>query len=232
MYIRESVNVFALVYVDDILITGDCISIINSFKKFLDDKFKIKDLSILHYFLGIEAVLTVDGPCFNQRKYTVELTFEFGLSACKPGLIPMDQGFKLDDVVADNDPCLSNPNSYQRLVVKLIYLIITRPDISFVVHVLSQFMHAPKQSHLFVALKVLKYFKGDPSRGSTFFKNSGLCLRAFCDLDWATCSITRKSVTGYCIFFGSSLIPYKSKKQSTVSWSSAEAEYRVMAQTH
>lgn len=116
-------------------------------------------------------------------------------------------------------------------LAKLICLTIIHPNIYFVVHGLSQFMHASKQSHLSAALKVLKYFKGDPSRGITFFKNSDFCLRAFCDSNWAACPITKKSVIGYCIFFGSSLIFYKSKKQSTVSRSSAEAEYQAMTQT-
>lgn len=121
--------------------------------------------------------------CFNQKKYTVDLISEFGLTACKPTLVPMDQGLKLNDDTTDNDPCLSDPCVYQRLVGKLIYFTITRSDISFVVHVLSQFMHTPKQSHFAAALKVLKYLKGDPSRGIMFFKDSMFCLRAFCDSD-------------------------------------------------
>lgn len=97
-------------------------------------------------------------------------------------------------------------------------------------------MYAPKQSHFSVALKVLKYLKGDPARGIEFFRNSELCLRAFFDSDWATCPISRKSVTGYCVcvcvcFFSNSFISYKSKKQSTVSRSFAEAEYRAITQT-
>lgn len=212
MYVKESINVFALVYVDDILLTGNCNSVVNSFKRFLDDKFKIKDLGTLHFFLGIEAVSIDKGICLSQKKYTVDLIAEFGLTACKPASVPMDQGIKLTNDVVDNDPYLSKPNVFQRLIGKLIYLTITRPDISFAVHVLSQFMHAPKESHFTAALKVLKYLKCDPSRGIMFVKDSMLCLRAFCDSDWASCPMSRKSVTGYCIFLGLSLISYKSKK--------------------
>lgn len=143
----------------------------------------------------------------------------------------MDQGLKLDDVVTDHDAYLTNVGVYQRLIGKLIYLIITRHDISFVVHVLSQFIHAPSESQFSAALKVLKYLKREPSRRITFYRNSEPCLRAFYESDWATCHMSHKSVTGYCIFFCSSLISFKSKKQSIVSRFSAEAEYRTMAQT-
>lgn len=73
MYVKDSVNVFAFMYVDDILITEDCVSIINSFKKFVDDKFKIKDLGTLHYFIGIEVVSIADGICFNKKKRLLSL---------------------------------------------------------------------------------------------------------------------------------------------------------------
>lgn len=95
-------------------------------------------------FLGIEVVSVSNGLCFNQWKYVVELLSEFGLSACKSALVPIDQGYKLDDKVSNSNPVLSNINVYQHLVGKLIYLTITRPDISYVVHILSQFMHSLK----------------------------------------------------------------------------------------
>lgn len=155
IYVKDSVSVFALVYVDDILLTGNCHSVIDSFKRYLDDKFKIKDLGILHYFLGIEAVPVHDNICLSQHKYTVNLISKFGLTACKPAMVPMDQGLKLSTDVSTNDPYLADPGIFQHLVGKLIYLTITRPDISFSVQVLSQFMHAPKQSHFAAALKVL-----------------------------------------------------------------------------
>lgn len=89
-------------------------------------------------------------------------------------------------------------------------------------------MHSPKQSHFNATLKVLRYLKGDPYRGIGFFNNSDLRLRVFCDSDWASCCMTRKFVTGYCVFLGNSLISFKSKKQSTVSRFSTEAKYRAM----
>ncbi|GJX31409.1 uncharacterized mitochondrial protein-like protein [Tanacetum coccineum] len=130
--------------------------------------------------------------------------------------------------VLDIDYPLTGINNYQKLVGKLIYLTHTRPDISYAVHVLSQFMHAPLQSHLKLAFRVLRYLKTTPGKGISFNKGSDLNLRVYVDSDWAKCKVTRKSVTGYVVFMGESLVSWKSKKQSMLSKSSAEAEYRAM----
>lgn len=117
------------------------------------------------------------------------------------------------------------------MVGKLIYLTNTRPDISYVVHCLSQHMHSHLQSHIKAALRVLNYLKKSHGLGLQFNKSSDLKLRAYADSDWAKCPKTRKSVTGFCVFLGNSLISWKSKKQATLSKSSAEAEYRSLAST-
>ncbi|GKB51241.1 hypothetical protein Tco_0901994 [Tanacetum coccineum] len=126
------------------------------------------------------------------------------------------------------DSPLNSINDYQKLVGELIYLTHTRPDISYVVHVLSQFMHAPLPSHLKLAFRVLRYLKNAPGKGISFVKDKELNLSVYVDSDWAKCKATWKSVIGYSMFLGKSLISWKSKKQSMFAKSSIEAEYRAM----
>ena len=111
----------------------------------------------------------------------------------------MEQNLKL--TLTDGD-LLIDATNYQRLIGKLIYLTITRPEISFSVNKLSQFMQEPRRPHLDAAHRLLRYLKGSPGQGLLFPSNSNLNLIGFCDTDWGGCITTRRSVTGYCVFFG------------------------------
>lgn len=122
-----------------------------------------------------------------------------------------------------------NVSLYQKLIGKLIYLTHTRPDITYVVHALNQFMHAPSHYHFELAFRILRYLKGAPGNGIHIVRSDFLSLRAYVDSDWGRCLTTRRSVTGFCVFLGDSLVSWKSKKQHTVARSSAEAEYIAMA---
>ncbi|XP_031252839.1 uncharacterized protein LOC116110760 [Pistacia vera] len=117
----------------------------------------------------------------------------------------------------DEDKLLKDPSVFKRLIGRLLYLTMTRPDISFSVQTLSQHMHNPKQSHLEAALRIVKYIKKSPGLGLLMSSNSSMELIAYCDSDWAACPVSRKSVSGYCVKLGESLISWKTKKQSTVS---------------
>ncbi|GJX28888.1 ribonuclease H-like domain-containing protein [Tanacetum coccineum] len=231
LFTKNSDNVFIilLMYVDDIVITGNNVNDIKKFKQFLKSKFQIKNLGKLKYFLGIEVLDNKDGICLSQRKYCLELLHEFGLLAAKHVDTPLPENATLNHTESDDDHLLVNFSNYQRLVGKLIYLTNTWPDIAYDVHCLSHYMQSPLNSHLDAALRVLRYLKGSPRSGIQINKIGNLKLRAYADSDWARCPTTRKFVFGYCVFMGDSLVTWKSKKQSTLSRSSAEAEYRSMA---
>ncbi|GAB2279700.1 hypothetical protein Dimus_039365 [Dionaea muscipula] len=164
----------------------------------------------------------------NQRKYALDLLKETGMTEAKPLALPMDVNQKLS---ADQGTSLEDPSRYRRMIGKLIYLTITRPDICYAVHILSQFMSKPTDMHMNAANHLMRYLKNAPGQGIFFSKHSKLELKAYCDADWASCPMSRKSLTGYCIMLGDSLIAWKAKRQDVVSRSSCEAEYRAMATT-
>ena len=217
-----------LVYVDDVIIASDSSTEVSSFISLLNDRFKLKDLGQLKFFLGLEIARSELGISVCQRKYALEVLEDAGLLASKPVHFPMESNLQLSKDTGDP---LADPTIYRRLVGRLLYLTITRPDISFAVQMLSQFMAAPRVPHLAAATRVLRYIKSSPAQGLFFSVKCNLQLKAFCDSDWAGCVDSRRSVTGFCIFLDNSLISWKSKKQTTVSRSSAEAEYRAMAST-
>ncbi|GKC63568.1 hypothetical protein Tco_1096166 [Tanacetum coccineum] len=144
---------------------------------------------------------------------------------------PAHQNVVLGYEESKSDKFLSNMSEYQKIVGKLIYLSITRLDIYYVVHCLSQHMHAPIQSHFSAPLRVLRYLKNAPGTGVKFDKGNSFSLHAFSDADWAKCPKTRKSVSGFCLYLCDNLVSWKSQKQATISRSSAESEYRCLAST-
>ncbi|XP_019160482.1 PREDICTED: uncharacterized protein LOC109157056 [Ipomoea nil] len=217
-----------LIYVDDILVAGTDSSQIKKLKHMLDVSFKIKDLGQLNYFLWIEAIRTPNGINLCQRKYALEILQENGFLDAKPAKTPCITGMKL---TSDEGTLLDNPECFRRLVGKLLYLTNTRPDISYSVQQLSQFVDQPRSTHLVAAHRILRYLKGSPGKGLFYASDSEIKLQGFFDSDWATCTETRKSIIGFCIYLDNSLISWRTKKQATVSRSSSEAEYRAMAST-
>ncbi|XP_060200832.1 secreted RxLR effector protein 161-like [Lycium barbarum] len=138
---------------------------------------------------------------------------------------PLDPYMKLQ---ADDEPLLDNPTEYRHLVGKLNYLTNTRPDLSYAVLCLSQYMQRPCLSHFSAAQRVLRYLREDPGQGILLSSTPSFDLLAFCDADWAACKDSRRSVSGFFITLGGAPISWKSKKQMSISLSSAEAEYRSM----
>ena len=203
-----------LVYVDDLVLTGNDYTLCASFKHYLHKCFHIKDLGPLKYFLGIEVARSSQGLFLRQRKYALDIINECGLLGCKPVDTPMEVNHKL--ALATGSP-LPDATQYRRLIGRLIYLTITRPELSYAVHILSQFMQNPKEDHLEAACRVLRYLKGNPGQGILLRSDSDLQVSAYCDSDWGACPLSQRSLTGFLVTLGGSPISWRTKKQGLVS---------------
>jgi hypothetical protein len=224
----ESGCILLVVYVDDIVVTGSDENGIKRLKEFLASQFQTKDLGPLKYFLGIEVSRNQKGICLSQRKYCLDILHDSGMIDAKPCEAPMIPSVKLK--ADDGDP-LENPERYRRVVGRLNYLTITRPDIAFPVSVVSQFMSSPRTAHWDAVCHILKYLKGAPGYGMKYQNHGHHTVEGFTDADYDGDPTSRRSTTGYCVFVGGNLVSWRSKKQNVVSRSSAESEYRAMAQT-
>lgn len=227
LFVRSTSTSFiaVLVYVDDLLIANNDDDSLEQLHALLRSEFKIKDLGPARFFLGLEISRSSEGIAVCQRKYALNLLEDSGLLGCMPSSVPMDPTLHLTKTWGSP---LLHPTKYRELIGRLLYLTITLPDITFAVHQLSQFLSAPTDIHMQAAHKILRYVKNNLGQGLMFSAQTNLCLNAFADSDCATCKYTRRSVSGFCVFLETSLISWKSKKQTVVSRSSTEAEYRSL----
>ncbi|RVW29453.1 Retrovirus-related Pol polyprotein from transposon RE1 [Vitis vinifera] len=225
---QQSSLIYLLLYVDDIIVTGNNPSLLDSFTRKLHSEFATKDLGSLSYFLGLEALPTPDGLFISQLKYARDILTRAQLLDSKHVHTPMVVSQHL---TVDGSP-FSNPTLYRSLVGALQYLTITLPDIAHVVNSVSQFLHAPTIDHFLAVKRILCYVKGTLHFGLTFRpSNIPSALVAYSDADWAGCPDTHRSTSGYYIYLGNNLVSWSAKKQPTVSRSSCEFEYRALAMT-
>lgn len=228
IYNKGSLSLHALVYVDDVLLAGTDINKMQEVKSHLHEKFSIKDLGNLKYFLGIEVARSPHGFVLSQRKYALDILKEMGMTGCRPSKFPMEQNHRL--CIDDNDPPVDE-GRYRRLVGRLSYLTVTRPDLVYAVNTLCQFSSSPRQSHMQAAERIVRYLKATLGQGILLNTTNQLQLTSYCDADWGGCQMTRRSCTGYLTMLGGSPVSWRSKRQTVVARSSAEAEYRAMAST-
>ncbi|GJV28694.1 ribonuclease H-like domain-containing protein [Tanacetum coccineum] len=222
---RGSDIAYLLLYVDDIVLTASSTALLQRIITVLHGEFAMTDLGSLNYFLGISAQRSSSGLFLSQSKFAEEILERAHMQHCNPCRTPVDTESKLG---SDGDP-VSDPTLYRSLAGALQYLTFTRPDISYAVQQVCLYMHDPRAPHFTALKRILRYVRGTLTFGLQIHASTTAQLTAYTDADWAGCPVTRRSTSGYCVFLGDNLLSWSAKRQVTLSRSSAEAEYRGVA---
>ena len=226
VYQRGSDTAYLLLYVDDIVLTASSSDLLRRIISALQREFAMKDLGELHHFLGMHVQRSGDGLLLSQRQYMLDILDRAGMAECKPCSTPVDTNPKV--AAAEGAP-VSDATDFRSLAGALQYLTFTRPDIAYAVQQVCLHMHDPREPHLAALKRILRYVRGTLHLGLLLRPSTSTDLVVYTDADWAGCPDTRKSTSGYAVFLGDNLVSWSSKRQNTVSRSSAEAEYRAVA---
>ncbi|XP_050874896.1 uncharacterized mitochondrial protein AtMg00810-like [Lathyrus oleraceus] len=214
---------YILLYVDDIILITTTQVLRQSIMSLLASEFAMKDLDPRSYFLGIAVSRHPDGIFLSQSTYALEIIEHAGMAFCKPSAIPVDTKQKFN---TSSDTSYEDPYLYQSLAGPLQYLTFTRPDISYVVQQVCLHMPAHLTKHVLALKRILRYFQGTLHFGLHLSPSPITKLISYTDADWGGCPDTKRSTFGYCVFLGDNLVSWSFKRQSTLSRSNSEAEYR------
>ncbi|XP_057424703.1 uncharacterized mitochondrial protein AtMg00810-like [Lotus japonicus] len=226
IYRRGSDMAYLLLYVNDIILICSSHALRKSIMTLLASEFAMKDLRPLSYFLGIAVTRHAGGLFLGQSTYARDIIARAGMTSSNPSATPVDTKQKLSTSVGT--PC-DDPTLYRSLAGALQYLTFTCPDISYVVQQVCLHMHAPRTEHMLALKRILRYVQGTLQFDLHLYPSPIEKLISYTDADWGGCPDTRRSTSGYYVFLGDNLISWSSKRQPTLSRSSAEAEYLGVA---
>ncbi|GJZ72777.1 ribonuclease H-like domain-containing protein [Tanacetum coccineum] len=214
-----------LPYMDDIVLNSFISGCVITYYSLLTSGDCHDRFRFANYFLG--NYVTRDSPrmFLPKRKYAGEILERAGMVNCNPSRTPVDTESKLGAI----GDAVFNPTLYRNLARSLYYLTFTRPYILYAVQQVCLYMHDPREPHFSALKRILRYVRGTLNYGLRLFSSSTIDLVAYSDSDWAGCRTTRRSTSGYCAFLGNNLLSWSSKHQPMLSHSSAEAEYRGVA---
>ena len=225
---------FILVFVDDIICVTNDEKLRKIVETKLNDVFDIKILGQLKHFVGIEVNNFKDGSIsLSQQQFTEKVIETFGATTKKTKTpTPNEQKFsKTQQPTTDKEKSQMKYKPYRQIIGSLLYLLATRPEIYFIIITLSAFVNNPGIVHWLAALSVVGYLKTNIHSSILFSCDQKLHLTAYCDSDWGSNTDTRKSITGYIIYLGTTPIVWRSKTQKgKPALSSCEAEYRALTE--
>ncbi|MBW0571042.1 hypothetical protein O181_110757 [Austropuccinia psidii MF-1] len=226
-YLEKPEPIWLFLHVDDIGIFGKNLT---EFKTAIEKEFQTKMLGRVDLMLGIKIIHPHDSITLTQSHYIDSFLDTYGMANCKPVATPLIPNIHLEPATKSEKRVFQSLNvNYFSAVGSLSYLsTATRPDLSYSISVLSQFFENPGMTHWNLFLHVLKYLRGTSKIGLKYQKDSQEPIVAYSDADWGNCRITRRSTTGYLIKINDNLVIWKTRKQPTVSLSSAEAEYKSL----
>ncbi|KAJ9547414.1 hypothetical protein OSB04_019957 [Centaurea solstitialis] len=210
------------IYVDDIIFGSTNPKLCEKFELLMKNEYKMSLMGELTYFLGLQIKQSEKGIFINQGKYVLDMLKKFDLTSCTPMKTPMAPPLSLDK---DSKGKPVDVTLFRGMIGSLLYLTASRPDIMYSTCLCARYQDEPKESHLTAVKRIFRYLKGTPNLGLWYSKDSGFHLTAYSDSDFAGCKIDRKSTTGGCHLLGGKLMSWISKKQNSVSTSTAEAEY-------
>lgn len=228
VYTCDDGSAILAVYVDDILVAAKNMRRMNEVKQAIAERFVVKDLGALKHFLGMSIIQKPDAVWLGQSAYTKRVLDRYNMSEAKPAMTPVDTSVKLTKSDDNDEPV--NQELYQSAVGSLLFLSMwTRPDITYAVGNVAKFCAKPSKKHWEAVKRIMRYLKGTINLGLQYEKgNSEECI-GYSDADWAGDVQDRKSTSGYMFQMSGTAVSWRSKKQSCVALSTAEAEYMALA---